>query len=120
MFLLDPEDTMEFYDAQRRANMAAKGEPSVEEQWVLKKLFCKNVHGEIPISIFNSQNHLKSKVAVNFIIWLLNRILMTKELVNDPLAVYKIVANETNNVDVALEVQKVFPSKKLAKNWKIT
>lgn len=41
---------------------------------------------------------------------------MTKELVNDPLAVYKIVANETNNVDVALEVQKVFPSIKTRKN----
>lgn len=78
--------------------------------WFWKSFSAKNVHGEILIFIFNSQNHLKSKVAVNFIIWLLNRILMTKELVNDPLAVYKIVANETNNVDVALEVQKVFPS----------
>lgn len=46
MFLLDPEDTMEFYDAQRRANMAAKGEPSVEEQLVLKKLFCKKMYME--------------------------------------------------------------------------
>lgn len=43
---------------------------------------------------------------------------MTKELVNDPLAVYKIVANETNNVDVALEVQKVFPRKKTREKLK--
>ena len=48
MFLLDPEDTMEFYDAQRRANMAAKGEPSVEEQWVFdfEKAFLQKMYME--------------------------------------------------------------------------